>query len=111
VIVPASAQHDVTPSIGKTEKTKFVKNSILDYMLGFRWHVLPMMNPDGYTYTFEENRFWSKNRRPPTNNGNSTKCFGVNLNRNFPSHFGEGPTDPCERSYIGELYSSYFFFE
>ena len=48
---------------------------ILDYLLQFRWHVLPMLNPDGYVYTFTKDRLWSKNRRP------GEICSGVNINR------------------------------
>lgn len=43
--------------------------------------VVPVVNPDGYVYAWEEDRYWRKNRRPPE---------GVDLNRNFPVAFG-GP--------------------
>ena len=43
--------------------------------------VLPIVNPDGYAHTWDGDRFWRKNRRPPD---------GVDLNRNFPVAFG-GP--------------------
>ena len=71
------------------------------YVRQFRWHIIPMFNPDGYEYTHTTDRFWSKNRRPFR--GNATlevtrdECNGVNLNRNFPSGYGLGPTDPCDR--------------
>lgn len=61
-----------------------------------------MMNPDGYSYTHHHGRFWSKNRRPSINKG----CVGVNLNRNFPSHWNYGPADPCDRSYRGPFPAS-----
>ena len=68
-----------------------------DYITNFEWHILPMMNPDGYIYTRNEDRFWSKNRRSFPNQ----TCIGVNLNRNFPSHWNYGPSDPCHPSYKG----------
>jgi|GEM_PF-778435 len=40
--------------------------------------VVPMLNPDGYTYSRTVNASWRKNRR---NNGNGT--YGVDLNRNY----------------------------
>ena len=40
--------------------------------------IIPDMNPDGYVYTWNNQRLWRKNRR---NNGNGT--FGVDLNRNW----------------------------
>lgn len=45
--------------------------------------IIPMMNPDGYRYTWTNNRLWRKNRR---NNGNGT--FGVDLNRNYSKGWG-----------------------
>lgn len=43
--------------------------------------VVPVVNPDGYVHSWEEDRYWRKNRRPPE---------GVDLNRNFSVAFG-GP--------------------
>ena len=45
--------------------------------------VIPVENPDGYQYTFTNDRFWRKNRRV---NGDGT--FGVDLNRNYPEFWG-----------------------
>lgn len=42
------------------------------------WFIVPVMNPDGYVYTWTTNRLWRKNRR---NNGDGT--YGVDLNRNW----------------------------
>jgi murein tripeptide amidase MpaA len=47
--------------------------------------VIPVVNPDGYIYSWDVDRFWRKNRR---NNGNGT--FGVDLNRNWGFQWG-GP--------------------
>ncbi|GIK20313.1 MAG: hypothetical protein AMXMBFR77_24350 [Phycisphaerales bacterium] len=44
---------------------------------------IPVVNPDGYHYTWTTNRLWRKNRR---NNGNGT--FGVDLNRNWGVGWG-----------------------
>lgn len=49
------------------------------------WYIIPVLNPDGYSYAWTTDRFWRKNRR---DNGNGT--FGVDLNRNWPVGFG-GP--------------------
>jgi murein tripeptide amidase MpaA len=48
----------------------------------FEVHVVPVLNPDGYRYTWTSDRLWRKNRR---NNGSS---FGVDLNRNYPIGWG-----------------------
>ncbi len=47
--------------------------------------VIPVVNPDGYEYTWSVNRLWRKNRR---NNGDGT--FGVDLNRNWAYQWGGG---------------------
>ncbi|MBL8763594.1 MAG: hypothetical protein JNM07_04925 [Phycisphaerae bacterium] len=46
-------------------------------------YVVPIVNPDGYVYTWSTNRLWRKNRR---NNGDGT--FGVDLNRNWGYQWG-----------------------
>ncbi|CAH0728592.1 unnamed protein product, partial [Brenthis ino] len=52
----------------------------------FVWHIFPVINPDGYVYTFSDNRMWRKNR----NTAHNTNCSlsndrsnGIDLNRNF----------------------------
>jgi len=45
--------------------------------------IVPMMNPDGYTFSWSTNRLWRKNRR---NNGGGV--YGVDLNRNWDDHWG-----------------------
>jgi zinc carboxypeptidase len=45
--------------------------------------VIPVENPDGYQYTFTNERYWRKNRRP--NDGGS---YGVDPNRNYPVFWG-----------------------
>ncbi|ELU14422.1 hypothetical protein CAPTEDRAFT_21335 [Capitella teleta] len=62
------------------------------------WHIPPVINPDGYDYTWT-NRMWRKNRR--INSGSS--CIGVDLNRNWGWGW-DGPgssTDPCSDTYRG----------
>lgn len=45
--------------------------------------IVPVTNPDGYLYTWSNDRFWRKNRH---NNGNGT--FGVDINRNWGYQWG-----------------------
>ncbi len=45
--------------------------------------VIPVQNPDGYQFTFTDDRLWRKNRRP---NGDGT--VGVDMNRNYPGFWG-----------------------
>ncbi len=58
--------------------------------------VIPVVNPDGYVYTWESNRYWRKNM------GANGK--GVDLNRNFDIHFddkGGASTNPSSDAYKG----------
>lgn len=49
------------------------------------FHIIPVMNVDGYSYTWTNNRLWRKNRRH-----NSNGTWGVDLNRNYSVGWG-GP--------------------
>ena len=54
-----------------------------------RWHIFPVANPDGYIWTWTDNRLWRKTR---LDNGDGT--FGVDWNRNFGAGWGgEGASD------------------
>ncbi|KAB7496908.1 putative metallocarboxypeptidase A [Armadillidium nasatum] len=62
-------------------------------------YIIPIMNPDGYAYTWSNDRLWRKNR----NKYKGAKCSGVDLNRNFDDHFGgKGSSGiPCSQIYRG----------
>ena len=49
----------------------------------YQFFIVPVLNPDGYKYTWSTNRLWRKNRR--ANVGGS---FGVDLNRNWAQGWG-----------------------
>ncbi|XP_069022371.1 carboxypeptidase B2 [Embiotoca jacksoni] len=62
-------------------------------------YVLPVVNPDGYKYTWTTKRMWRKNRSI----AEGTDCVGVDLNRNFDANWcteGASP-DPCTEIYCG----------
>uniref|UniRef100_T1J515 Zinc carboxypeptidase A 1 n=1 Tax=Strigamia maritima TaxID=126957 RepID=T1J515_STRMM len=64
----------------------------------FDWYVIPVLNPDGYAYTWTMDRLWRKNRRKDK----STICVGVDLNRNFDIGFSTGPQrNPCSDTFAG----------
>ncbi len=67
---------------------------------------IPVANPDGYDFTFEDGqRLWRKNLRDNDGDGILTGVDGVDLNRNFPTRWGydnEGSSpDPSSETYRG----------
>ncbi|XP_074610333.1 carboxypeptidase B2-like [Acropora palmata] len=61
--------------------------------------ILPVLNADGYEYTWSTDRLWRKNRSP--NRG--SKCVGTDLNRNWQFKWGGlgASKDPCAVDYRG----------
>lgn len=61
---------------------------MIDLSANFDWYFVPVLNVDGYKYTFEKDRLWRKNIKPYGRNR------GVDLNRNFDSNWnGIGSSD------------------
>src|SRR5690606_2908792 len=67
-------------------------SALLDQVV---FYVVPVVNPDGYVYSWDVERFWRKNRRDGV---------GVDLNRNFGTGWGgPGASDkPQAGNYHGE---------
>jgi len=65
----------------------------------YDWKIVPIANPDGYSFTWTSNRLWRKNR----NGNNGSFCKGVDCNRNFPIGFGgaRSSTITCSPDYRG----------
>jgi len=72
-----------------------------DYIDKINWYFLPSANPDGYAYTFTDDRLWRKTR---SDSGSSSGCKGVDPNRNWGFHWGESGVsfDKCSEVYCGE---------
>jgi carboxypeptidase A2 len=65
----------------------------------YDWYFLPVVNPDGYDYTWTDDRLWRKSRQP--NPGSA--CVGADINRNFDFQWMTiGASDsPCSETYAG----------
>jgi hypothetical protein len=65
-----------------------------------QWIFIPVVNPDGYTYSRGVDRLWRKNRRQPPS---GSTCWGVDTNRNWPAFWNQGgsSTNPCTETYHG----------
>lgn len=47
---------------------------------------VPILNPDGYAYSWEHKRLWRRNRQPLRDG-----CQGIDINLNFDYEFSGGP--------------------
>lgn len=71
-----------------------------DLLDNLDWYLLPMHNPDGYTFTIEHARLWRKTR---SDSGSIFECRGTDANRNFGYHWNTGgaSNDKCFDTYHG----------
>jgi len=73
----------------------------VDFLLGkFNFVILPILNPDGYEYSWRSDRMWRKTRSV---NRDTANCVGTDPNRNWDFHWGEvrASNKPCSDSYQG----------
>lgn len=82
-IAPAFCQYFVR-EILQTYKTDA---KMEEMMKNVDFYVTPVLNIDGYIYTWENEttRLWRKNRSPGPKN---CSCYGTDLNRNFDANWG-----------------------
>ncbi|KAF5305811.1 hypothetical protein FQR65_LT07550 [Abscondita terminalis] len=64
----------------------------------YDWYVFPVVNPDGYDYSYKKDRLWKKTRAPIAH------CFGCDINRNWGYRWMEGGSslNPCSNRFAGE---------
>ncbi|KAJ3643793.1 hypothetical protein Zmor_026481 [Zophobas morio] len=69
------------------------------YIKNLDWYFVPVLNPDGYTYTYNVDRLWRKN----TAKSMTSNCIGVDLNRNWGYDWSNNGSsnDPCSNLYSG----------
>uniref|UniRef100_A0A670Y3A4 Carboxypeptidase B1 n=1 Tax=Pseudonaja textilis TaxID=8673 RepID=A0A670Y3A4_PSETE len=76
------------------------KETIMTRLLNnLDFYVLPVMNIDGYVYSWTKSRMWRKTRS--VNAG--TTCIGTDPNRNFDAAWCSvgASTNPCSETYCG----------
>ncbi|XP_059844557.1 carboxypeptidase B-like [Hypanus sabinus] len=94
-ISPAFCQWFVKEAVESCENGSPLKTLLneLDFL------VVPVVNVDGYSYTWTGNRFWRKTRsKYPGNN-----CIGTDPNRNFDAAWCSigASNNPCSNVYCG----------
>ena len=78
-----------------------LENISQDILNKYEIHIIPVVNVDGYVYTWKHknNRFWRKNRQPDHKN---SKCIGIDNNRNWGHMWGQETISSCqEETYPG----------
>ncbi|KAM4693490.1 carboxypeptidase B-like [Discoglossus pictus] len=77
--------------------------SIMRILRKAAFYVLPVLNIDGYVWSWEKDRMWRKNRAP-----SSDKCVGTDLNRNFNASWCTVGSShkPCSDIYCGSAAES-----
>ncbi|KAF9366611.1 Carboxypeptidase A4 [Mortierella sp. NVP85] len=94
--------------IGPATVTYIAKELILGYGVNkkitklvdqFEFTIIPVLNADGYAYTWERNRMWRKNRQPTS----IPFCPGIDPNRNWGYKWNNGGSsgNPCSEAYHG----------
>ncbi|KAF9410924.1 Carboxypeptidase A4 [Podila epigama] len=65
----------------------------------FEFIIVPVLNADGYVYTWENNRMWRKNRQPTS----VPFCPGIDPNRSWGYLWSSGgaSANPCNEGYQG----------
>ncbi|XP_014679942.1 PREDICTED: carboxypeptidase B-like, partial [Priapulus caudatus] len=79
--------------------TKYAEDSqVQNFVDQIEWHILPVVNPDGYEYSHTHDRMWRKSRSGPING-----CYGADVNRNFDFKWMEigASSDPCSSTFAG----------
>ena len=52
-------------------------SSVKEVVDAFEWTIIPIVNADGFMYTWTDDRLWRKNRR----DNEGSQCYGVCLRR------------------------------
>lgn len=79
------------------------KDPIYTLLKTMSFTFLPVVNVDGYAYSWDHDRLWRKNRQVVSTAKQDEGCFGIDLNRNWGYKWSEGSRpNPCSDAYPGK---------
>ncbi|QBM90537.1 extracellular matrix protein 14 [Metschnikowia aff. pulcherrima] len=61
---------------------------------------IPVLNPDGYEYTWTSDRLWRKNRQP-AEGADEKSCRGIDIDHSYDFHWTPSSDSPCGEDYAG----------
>ncbi|KAI1750063.1 hypothetical protein F4782DRAFT_259433 [Xylaria castorea] len=95
-ISTSSVNYAAWSFIQSADKDPIVKNILERFDMVF----IPVLNPDGYEYTWEVDRLWRKSRQRTK----MSYCPGFDLDHSFPYQWNsvEHQNEPCSESYGGD---------
>ncbi|KAL7013192.1 hypothetical protein ACKWTF_015248 [Chironomus riparius] len=81
---------------------QFLRSSnetVRSFVDGITWYIIPVLNADGYEYSYNVDRLWRKTRSTL----GSILCYGADPNRNFGFNWMNGGASavPCTDTYGG----------
>ena len=94
IVTPVLALYAIDQLTSNYSSNPDIKALVNEYEI---W-IAPVWNPDGYSYVFDVDNMWRKNRHPYYG------YFGVDLNRNYPFGWNSscsGSSDPSSETYKG----------
>jgi hypothetical protein len=92
-ISPATVTYIINELVNNYEQNKEIADA-------YEWVILPVHNPDGYEYTFTDDRLWRKTLQ---DHGGGFGCLGADPNRNWDFHWMDvgASQDKCSEIYAG----------
>ncbi|ODV62904.1 putative metallocarboxypeptidase, partial [Ascoidea rubescens DSM 1968] len=73
---------------------------VSEYLNKLNFLIIPVMNPDGYEYSWTTERLWRKNRQETF----LPRCFGIDIDHSFDYHWTQTSDNdyPCDEDYAGD---------